>query len=186
VASPETHDVADGPPRSVMVAAVAVAVAAVVGLFVFVALKQTPPQRSPVAVVSVPAPDAEGDACRALLDALPERLGDYERATVAQPTPAGAAAWQRDEGPDGNDTVILRCGLEQPFDFVAGSPIQMVDEVAWFRIGDTGRTTWTTVDRPVYVALTLPDGSGPAPIQLLSEAVARTMPAVAVNPRPAP
>jgi hypothetical protein len=57
--------------------------------------------------------------------------------------------------------------------------------VAWFRVADTGRTTWTTVDRPVYVALTLPDGSGPAPIQLVSQALARAMPAVAVNPRPA-
>ncbi len=168
-----------------MIAAVAVAAAAVVGLFVFVGLGQTPPQRPPVAIVSVPAPQAEGDTCRALLDALPDRLGDYERAVVAQPAPAGAVAWERDQGPDRNDTVILRCGLEQPLDFVAGSPVQMVDEVAWFRIADTGRTTWTTVDRPVYVALTLPDGSGPAPIQLVSQAVAGAMPAVAVNPRPA-
>jgi hypothetical protein len=41
-----------------------------------------------------------------------------------------------------------------------------------------------TVDRPVYVALTLPDGSGPSPIQVVSKAVAATMPAVPVNPAP--
>jgi hypothetical protein len=40
------------------------------------------------------------------------------------------------------------------------------------------------VDRPVYVALTLPDGSGPTPIQLISAAVAKAMPAVPVNPAP--
>jgi hypothetical protein len=167
-----------------MIAAVAVAVAAIVGLFGFVALNRTTPQRSPVAIVSVPAPQADGDACRALLDALPDRLGDYERATVAKPAPAGAAAWRATEA-NGDDTVILRCGLEQPLDFVAGSPVQMVDEVAWFRVADSGRTTWTTVDRPVYVALTLADGSGPTPIQLVSRAVAAAMPAVAVNPGPA-
>jgi hypothetical protein len=41
-----------------------------------------------------------------------------------------------------------------------------------------------TVGRPVYVALTLPDGSGPTPIQLLSRAVAQAMPATPVNPGP--
>ena len=181
MATPEHRDLADGPPRSVMIAAVAVAVAAVLGLFGFVALRQTPPERRPVAIVSIPAPEADGESCRALLDALPERLGDYERAAVVDPAPKGAAAWRT----EGDDTVILRCGLEQPLDFVAGTPVQMVDEVAWFRIADTGRTTWTTVDRPVYVALTLPDGSGSAPIQLVSAAVARVMPAVAVTPLPA-
>jgi Protein of unknown function (DUF3515) len=168
-----------------MIAAVAVAAAAVVGLFVFVALRQRPPEPATVAIVSIPAPQAEGDACRALLEELPERLGDYARAAVAQPAPAGAAAWRRAQSSDGIDTVILRCGLERPSDFVAGTPVQMVDEVAWLRIGESGLTTWTTVDRPVYVALTLPDGSGPTPIQLVSETVARTLPAVAVNTGPA-
>ena len=38
----------------------------------------------------------------------------------------------------------------------------MVDRVSWFRLADpdTRRSTWVCVDRPVYVALTLPDGSG--------------------------
>ena len=64
------------------------------------------------------------------------------------------------------------------------APIQVVDEVDWFRVGDQGRSTWFTVDRPVYVALTLPDGSGPTPIQLISAAVAKAMPAIPVNPAP--
>jgi hypothetical protein len=165
-----------------MVAAIVVAVAAVVGILVVAALHVKTPEQRPVAIVSIPAPQADGDACRALLDALPDRLGDYGRAAVAQPAPAGAAAWRRDSG---DDPVILRCGLDRPTDFVAGAPVQMVDAVAWFHIADTGRTTWIAVDRPVYVALTLPDGSGPTPIQLISGAVAKAMPAVAVNPGPA-
>ena len=52
------------------------------------------------------------------------------------------------------------------------------------RIGDEGRTTWVAVDRPVYVALTLPDGSGPTPIQVISGAVTKAMPAVKPNPGP--
>ena len=169
----------DGPPRAAVIAALAVAATAVVGLLVIAALRQTPPRPAPVAIAAAPAPDADGDACHTLLAGLPDALGDYHRAHAVEPVPAGAAAWQYDGGAE---PVILRCGLERPDDFVASSPLQVVDDVSWFRIGDRGRTTWVTVDRPVYVALTLPDGSGPTPIQLISGAVAKAMPAVKPNP----
>jgi hypothetical protein len=176
-----SSDGRDGPPRGALIAAVIVATAAVIGVLVFATIRQMPAQQRPVAIASVPAPQADGDACRALLAALPDRLGDYQRAQAAEPAPAGAAAWQAD--PDA-EPVILRCGLDRPVDFVAGTPVQVVDDVDWFRVGDQGRSTWITVDRPVYVALTLPDGSGPSPIQLISTAVATAMPAVPVNPGP--
>jgi hypothetical protein len=137
----------------------------------------------------MPAPRAGGAECRALLDALPGDLGEYRRATLVEPAPAGAAAWQADTGAEASanssaEAVVLRCGLDRPVDFVAGAPVQVVDAVSWFRVGEQGRSTWVTVDRPVYVALTLPDGSGPSPIQVVSKAVAATMPAVPVNPAP--
>jgi len=115
------------------------------------------------------------------VDALPPRLGDYSRATLVQPAPVGAAAWQ----PAGEgDPVILRCGLDRPTDFVVGSPIQQVDRVQWFQVSQDQRSTWYAVDRPVYLALTLPPGSGPTPIQQLSELIDRTMPARPVAPTP--
>ena len=171
----------DGPPRAALIAALAVAATAVIGLLVVAALRQTPPQPSPVVIAAAPAPDAGGDACGALLAGLPDRLGDYHRAEAVEPVPAGAAAWRDDRG---GEPVIMRCGLERPVDFVASSPLQGVNEVNWFRIGDQDRTTWVAVDRPVYVALTLPDGSGPTPIQLISDAVAKAMPASKPNPGP--
>jgi Protein of unknown function (DUF3515) len=51
--------------------------------------------------------------------------------------------------------------------------------------GDAGRSTWYTVDRPVYVALTLPSGSGPTPIQQLSEVIDRNVGAIPIDPAPA-
>lgn len=172
----------DGPPRGVLIAAVVLAVAAVVGVLVVAAVRVRSERPQPVALVTVPAPQAGGDACRALLAALPADLGDYHRAELVDPAPVGAAAWQADGR---SEAVVLRCGLERPLDFVAGTPVQVVDEVSWFRVGEPGRTTWITVDRPTYVALTLPDGSGPTPIQLVSEAVAAALPRVTPSPGPA-
>jgi Protein of unknown function (DUF3515) len=80
--------------------------------------------------------------------------------------------------------VILRCGLDRPAEFVIGSPLQVVDAVQWFEVADQGRSTWFAVDRPVYIALTLPQGSGPAPIQGISEVIANSLPAKPIDPAP--
>ncbi|WP_413232637.1 DUF3515 domain-containing protein [Mycolicibacterium sp. 050158] len=172
----------DGPPRALLIAAIVVAVGAVVGILVFAAIREATPAPQPVAIAAAPAPHADGEACGALLKALPDALGDYHRAKAVEPVPAGAAAWQTASG---GDPVILRCGLDRPDDFVVSSPLQVVDDVQWFRIPGDGRTTWVTVDRPVYVALTLPDDSGPTPIQVISRTVAQTLPATALDPAPA-
>lgn len=176
-----------GPPTALIIAAVALAVASVGVILVIAANREAPPQ--PVAVAAAPAPQADSPACRALAGALPQRLGDYQRAPLAQPAPPGATAWRAPASD--SEPVILRCGLDRPAEFVVGSPIQVVDRVQWFGVhpdqqsaGDAGRSTWYTVDRPVYVALTLPSGSGPTPIQQLSEVIDHTIAAVPINPGP--
>jgi hypothetical protein len=181
----------DGPSRALLIAAIVVAAGAVIAILLIATLRQRPPGQQAVAIVAVPAPKADTAECRGLADALPEQLGDYRRAPAADPAPAGAAAWRA--SPDG-EAVILRCGLDRPAEFVVGSPIQVVDAVQWFRVGeagagndpaaDVGRSTWFAVDRPVYVALTLPQGSGPTPIQEISEVIAKALPAKPVDPAP--
>lgn len=173
-----------GPPRALIIAAIALAVATIGVILAIAATREAPPRS--VAVPAVPAPQADGSACRALMGALPQRLGDYQRAPLEQPAPQGAAAWR--SGPDG-DPVVLRCGLDRPAEFVLGSPIQVVDRVQWFQVraeqqsaGDAGRSTWYAVDRGTYVALTLPTGSGPTPIQRLSEVIDHNIPAAPIDP----
>ncbi|EUA14095.1 hypothetical protein I553_7217 [Mycobacterium xenopi 4042] len=149
----------DGPPRALLIAALLLTVV-VIGIMLAIAATRHPPQQ-PVAIRPFP-PAGRRSGLRALLQALPQRLGDYQRARL-RGRAAGAAAW-RARGTA--EPVVLRCGLTRPPDFVVGSPIQVVDRVQWFQEMDTqaggqaGRSTWYTVDRPVYVALTLPPGRG--------------------------
>ena len=180
--APTTESSGDGPPRSLLIAAIAVAVAAIVAVLAIAAVRQLPEQLRPVPIASVPAPKAASPECEALMDALPQHLGDYRRAEAAEPAPVGAAVWQA--SPDA-EPVILRCGLERPAEFVVGSPLQEVEPVQWFELTEADRSTWFAVDRPVYIALTLPSDSGPTPIQEISEAVAKAMPAKPIDPAPA-
>lgn len=174
-------ETSDGPPRAVLIAAIVVAIGAIIAILVFAALRQNPPGQQPVAIASAPAPKADSTECRSLLDALPEQLGDFRRAPAAEPAPAGAAAWQA--SPE-TEPVVLRCGVDRPAEFVVGTPLQVVDTVQWFRVADEERSTWFAVDRAVYVALTSPPGSGPTPIQEISEVLAKALPAKPIDPAP--
>ena len=185
----------DSPPRAALIAALVVAVGGLVAVLVVAAVLQRTPEPQPVAIAGIPAPLAESPDCRALVDALPDQLGDYRRAPLVDPAPPGSAAWQREQ--PGSEALILRCGLDRPAEFVAGAPVQVVDAVEWFRVGEAGagtdrvgdagageRSTWFAVDRPVYVALTIPADSGPTPIQTLSKVIADTLQARPAEPAP--
>lgn len=177
---PATDPDAGGPPRAALIAAAVLAVATIGVILILAATRDTTPR--PVVIPAAPAPQAGSPACRTLLAALPDRLGDFAQAPIAQPAPESARAWR--SGPD-TEPVTVRCGLERPADFVVGSPIQVVDRVQWFRASQAAAadaSTWYTVDRPVYVALTLPADAGPTPIQQLSGVIDRTLTAVPIDP----
>lgn len=178
-------DDVDGPPRWALIAALVLSIGAVITVLVLAANRDTAP--SPVAIAAVPAPQATDPSCQALLAELPQQLGDFSRASLAEPAPDGVAAWRATDSAaaaGSAETVVLRCGLARPDEFVTGSPIQVVDAVQWFAVRGDGRATWFAVDRPVYVALTLPAGSGPTPIQELSDLIAQTMAATPIDPAP--
>lgn len=173
---------------ALLVAAVALPVALVVGVVVVSVLAQRTPVIAPVALSTIEAPDSGSAACASLLAALPDVLGVARRATIAEPAPAGAAAWREPDAPDATDPVVLRCGIDRPAEFVVGSATVGVNGVQFLEISGAelglSSTTYVDVDRGPYLALTLPDGSGSGSVQQLADIIAKTLPAQALDPAP--
>lgn len=109
--------------------------------------------------------------------------GDWTRVQIVEPAPPATAAWRR-----GKDSVIARCGVDRPAEFAVGTSVEQVNGVQWFRVTDAAiaTTTWFAVDRGVYIALTMPDGSGSEPLTEMSDAIGKALPAVKPDPVPLP
>ncbi|WP_370465405.1 DUF3515 domain-containing protein [Nocardia sp. CS682] len=166
--------------------AVALPVVLVVGVLVAAILaRRAPVEREPLVLGPVPAPAATGPACTTLLPALPTELGDFTKSTLVEPSPPATRAWQRTEG---GDPIVLRCGLDRPLEFNRASALQIVNNVQWFEARDqtAKASTWFAVDRETYIALTIPDGSGPTPLQAVSDTITANLPATPLDPGPLP
>lgn len=173
-------------PPALIATAVALPVVLVVAVLVAAVLaRRAPVEREPLVLGPVPAPAAEGPACAALLPALPADLGEFTKSTLVEPAPPATRAWQRAEG---GDAIVLRCGLDRPLEFNRASPLQIVNGVQWFEVRDQAAkaSTWFAVDRGTYVALTVPDGSGPTPLQEVSDTITANLPPQPIDPGPLP
>lgn len=174
-------------PRPVLVIA-AVLAAALLGVVIVVGLlygsgsdgRQAPPERRPLALPRVPAAEASSAECAALTEVLPRRLDNgrssLTRRELARPAQPGTVAW------GAGTPVVLRCGLAKPDELIPTSALLEVSTVSWLRVTEDGATTWYVVDRPVYAALTVPDGFGTGPLQEVSATIRKTLPAVPVRP----
>ncbi|NMM91469.1 hypothetical protein B2J88_45450 [Rhodococcus sp. SRB_17] len=164
--------------------ATALPVALIIGLVIAAVVAGKNPELEPVALGPVPAPTADSAACVSLLGALPETIGDFERAELVEPAPAGAAAWQRSE----SEPIVLRCGLDRPAEFDQAAALQVVNGVQWFQVSGTdiglAASTWFAVDRGEYIGITVPDGNGPTPIQEFSDTISATLPQQPLDPAP--
>ena len=138
----------------------------------------TPPARSgPLALAGVNAPDADGPECTKLVEALPAKLPskgeELARLPLADPAPPAAAAWAGDRG----EPVVLRCGLPKPAQYAPTAQLREISKVNWLPVEGEGASTWYTVDRGVYVALTIPDDAGTGVVQEMSATIAKVLPA---------
>ncbi|MBW4716634.1 DUF3515 domain-containing protein [Saccharothrix obliqua] len=159
---------------------------AAVGLFLGTGGQEQPADPSsdrsgPLALVPVPAPRAEADECRGLLSKLPMQLvsngATLPRRELASPAPPGAVAW----GDARHEPIVLRCGLDRPGDLTPTSSLRVISDVQWLEITEGGNATWYVVDRPVYVALTVPSDAGTGPLQDISTTVRDALPAVPLD-----
>lgn len=175
---PETDTGA--PPKTLIIVATVVAVAfaaavAVVGV-TMTGGSGDGDDSGPLALPAVPAPAAQSEKCSTLLQTLPNKLesGDDSLHTreLAEPAPQGAHAWG---GTPTGDPVVLRCGVQRPAELTTTSRLRVINDVQWLGVPGETATTWYAVDRPVYVALTLPRGAGTGPIQTVSDAIAKTL-----------
>jgi len=124
-------------------------------------------------VRAVPTPAAASADCSRLLSGLPGEIrtdtGMLPRRVLADPVPAATVAWG---GENGATPIVLRCGLPRPTEGT-GEPLRDVTGVDWVAVPDDtpDSTTWVTVDRAVHVGLTVPDGTGEAPLLDVSRGV---------------
>lgn len=169
-------------PRRVLAAVVALPVLLVAAvLLASVLVRSQGP--GPLPLVTVPAPGATSPQCAALVAALPGDIDTGEDGTgarqldrrpIAAPAPPGTAAW-------GEPPVVLRCGLGRPAELTVSSRLLAVSGVQFLEIPGPGATSWVAVDRPVYVALTLPVGSGSAALQRVAATIRMTLPRTDVD-----
>ncbi|WP_051266857.1 DUF3515 domain-containing protein [Nakamurella lactea] len=131
----------------------------------------------PVAVGAAPAPGAGGKNCTALMTALPAQLaGSARREVIGSPT--GVAAW-------GDPAITLRCGLPTPQELTCSAGLVQLSNangqpgVLWLQQSEGGQTTYLAADRPVRIAVTLPDNAGTGPIQELSSVISGVLPSTA-------
>ncbi len=141
---------------------VAVPLALLTGFVVFQVLKPAPAPSAqatpsataapvstePVAVAMVARlSERERLVCRALLSKLPERLRGLPRRQVAGRHEQNAAF--------GDPAVIIACGGPAP-SFAPTDFVYPLSGVCWHP--NEAGSAWTTVDREVTVAVTLPEG----------------------------
>jgi hypothetical protein len=146
--------------------------------------KSTSPSALPALTPTAPPSNAAAVApCTKVLEALPEQLGDLlPRVVHPKPDSLFVVAW-------GDPAVILRCGVARPADLKVGSSVEFVlvggssgQSGAYFDVGtDHGSNVFTTVDRAVYISVTVPAKYASGPLPALAQAIAKALPPVCVG-----
>jgi Protein of unknown function (DUF3515) len=126
------------------------------------------PSSSVLPAVPVPAPPkpdaATQAACVKVFAKLPVQLGQLAPRRTETDS-SFVAAW-------GNPAVVVRCGVAKPAVYGTAEAAQLIEvnSVLWQPDPQRDRTVYTTVDRSVYIDVTVPAGAD-QPLPLLAPAV---------------
>jgi hypothetical protein len=130
-----------------------------------------------VTVSAPPATDAATvSTCAQVISALPLTLdGQNLRRTVSDPASGLIQAW-------GDPAIVLRCGVARPKTLVPGDSTQIYGVIAGGPFYDVtsnnGANVYTSIDRAVYIEITVPQKYHSDPIVPVSKAIAKVLPAV--------
>ena len=126
-----------------------------------------------VTLSDLPAERADSAECQQLIASLPDDVAGLPRAEIAEPAPAGVAAWSSgSSGASDNyrDQVSLRCGVDMPFQYSEYSAPQAIGDggasdsgtdaaTEWIEVRDqtpgSSLSTWYTTNRFPTVAVTV-------------------------------
>jgi len=130
--------------------------------------------------VETPPVTADADrVCPGLMGGLPLLLGDAQARPVRSATPY-AAAW-------GDPPIVLRCGVARPAALAQDSQYFGVGGVEWFTEPGDDATVWTSVDRAVYVEVSVPNSESGQLIAVVAAVVADRVPVLSgPNASPTP
>jgi hypothetical protein len=118
-----------------------------------------------VTVAAPPSPDtATQQACVKVFAKLPVQLGSLPPRKT-DTNSSFVAAW-------GDPAVVLRCGVARPAALGTPQAAQLLDvnSVIWQPVPQKMQTVYTTVDRSVYIEVSVPAGAD-QPLPLLAAAV---------------
>jgi len=132
----------------------------------------------PLSVIDVDTPAVSPEveaACTSLITTLPLNLDNRDSRPVRSSRPT-AYAW-------GEDPIILRCGVPRPAAYLIGVSTVAISEVEWFFETAAAGTTYTAVDRGVYLEIFVPSSAdGGAVLAILAPLIVAALPYVTPIP----
>jgi hypothetical protein len=135
---------------------------------------------APLPAVTVAAPPSDAAAlvpCTKVLEGLPTQVyGLDARQVVSTPSSPFVVGW-------GNPAVVLRCGVARPKDLVPGSSALYFSATGadgpYYDVTSSGDDEiYTTIDRAVYIQISIPTKYSSGPLPALSQIIAKAIPAV--------
>ena len=138
--------------------------------------------KAPVAISPIKSDFADSPQCSGAVDALPSDFMGHPQAEVAEPVPAGVAAWASTS----TDEVTLRCGVDLPLQYTSYSQPQDIDGSRWLEVSDmtpgSTLTTWYNTDHFPTLAVTTFDDARPSGLDSALDKLDSRSP----SPAPAP
>ncbi|QDZ43526.1 DUF3515 domain-containing protein [Corynebacterium sp. sy039] len=136
-----------------IVIALVLAIALVIAVLVGARVVAHRAAHQPVAMPVIDSPEAESTECADFISALPDTFLGHRRATIADPVPAGVAAWQSSS----TERITLRCGVNLPLQYSELSPLQNYGDTQWLRVADptpqSSMQSWYSTNRSPVIAI---------------------------------